>query len=159
MFASIRLLFVVGVCCALASGCTQSEDDALAKARAEAEAAKAELERLKGAPPESEAEPKSDAVAAVESSGKSSEPTEPWAREWKVLANDSKHGWTPGEIGPKEGNRPPYEGAGKRPGILVLHPLRGAEPAKVGFRGDVPSDRPVLFVEAAGSVHGDTILR
>lgn len=92
-----------------------------------------------------------------------------WYYDWEILANtrdpqtippkQHPHRWFQGELDPGYNNRPYFEGKGKRTGLLILHPLSQNEPAKIGFKGVVPSDKPMLVVEASGSVHGDCILR
>lgn len=96
---------------------------------------------------------------------------EAWSAEWQLLTNtrepdDAKidphlyrHGWFEGELGPDYGNRPADEGAGKHPGLLILHPLWIDHPAKARFRGTITRENPVMRVIAGGSIHGDCVLR
>jgi hypothetical protein len=95
---------------------------------------------------------------------------EPWHNEWQIVVNSNEPnldkpghhpmGWIPDELPPdRYVNRPFYEGAGKRKGLLALHPLSLKEPARIRFTGAVPLDRPVLTVEASGNVNGDCLLQ
>ncbi|MBC7979443.1 MAG: PKD domain-containing protein [Armatimonadetes bacterium] len=96
-------------------------------------------------------------------------PSEGWARyEWQILINENRaklspndhaHGWFEGELTPDYNNRPLFQGKGKRSGIMILHPESANEPAKIVFRGNLNAEKPVMVVAAAGSVHGDHVLR
>jgi hypothetical protein len=98
-----------------------------------------------------------------------------WHDDWEVIntvvfsdaqnakeAADGKApmGWIPGELPPdKFWSRPHWEGTGRRVGILHLSPTAPTEPAQIRFRGTVPADRPILTVEAGGSIQGDCLLQ
>lgn len=93
-----------------------------------------------------------------------------WRHDWEILVNfmetnlkqpgHHKNGWNDGELDPgKFVNRPNYEGAGKRVGILALAPLSTQEPAKIRFTGIIPLNKPVLSVQAGGNIHGDCLLQ
>jgi len=93
-----------------------------------------------------------------------------WHNEWEIIVNyvetnlkkPGHHlsGWNDGELDPGTFvNRPHYEGAGKRAGILALAPLSTQEPAKIKFTGIIPLNKPVLSIQASGNIHGDCILQ
>lgn len=101
--------------------------------------------------------------------GGSKPDAETWQNEWTIVVNAEEKnldaaghhpmGWISGELDPGFINRPHYEGAGTRIGLLALHPLSGVEPAKIRFNGDISLSAPVLVVEASGNVNGDALLQ
>jgi hypothetical protein len=188
MYCHRLIVMLLIACSLLLAGCSRSKEAELARIQAEAEAAKAkaeaeraklELEKLKAerapkqspqsAPAQAAPTPAQPATATVQQSEPERTGDDAWYFDWKILANDKStpppkpgqyaHGWHAGELDTTYGIRPPYEGAGKRPGIMILHPLSGNEPAKLGRTVAVSADKPVLVVEAAGSNAGDCVLR
>jgi len=176
------------ICSLIVAGCSRSNEAEVAKAKAEAEAAKAiadveraklELEKLKAenalSPSQKPATTKTTANSPNATAASAAQPypkkngDDAWYFDWKVIANLTSneppkpgryaHGWHAGELDTSYGIRPPYEGAGKRPGIMILHPLSKDEPAKLSRTVAVSKDRSVLVIEAAGTNAGDCVLK
>jgi len=93
---------------------------------------------------------------------------EPWTSQWALITTWDEGGapssefnrhWHPGQMLPgKYVNRPHYDPANPRYGVLELHPLTPLEPAILKFTGTVPLSSPILVVEASGNVNGDGVL-
>jgi len=97
---------------------------------------------------------------------------EPWARQWTIEDNWTEPGqpmnpgtvlsnvWAAGEMVPGQyRNVPFYEGAGKRTGILGLHPATPDRPARLRRECTIDPAKPVLQVIAGGNAIGDCLLQ
>ena len=94
------------------------------------------------------------------------EPVESWQENWVVVTNATERnmdkwghhpfGWIPDSLPPyKFVNRPHYEDADVRRGLIAMHPMSQTEPSRIRFTGEVPQGRSIMTVVASGNVNGN----